>query len=109
MRSANMSESADIPEAKPASVSVLPDLEVRIHRSHSSRAGTHILHRLSAEHEKPNSELLKHWQGEQGVKVGGHKHSRADWANPLKDSCVLCSFWNSHLELAAKTCQSHFV
>lgn len=72
MRSANMSESAAIPEAKSTPVSELPGLVVRIYRNHSRRAGTRIPHRLSAEHEKPNRELLKHWQCEQGVKVGGH-------------------------------------
>lgn len=67
-----MPTSAGTPETKSAPVSVLPDLVVRFCRNHSCRAGTHIPHRLSAGDEKPNIELLKHWQGEQGVKVGGH-------------------------------------
>lgn len=72
MRSENVPESAGTPEAKSAPVSVLPDLAVGIYRNHSRRAETHIPHGLCAEDEKPNSQLLKHWQGEQGVKVGGH-------------------------------------
>ena len=67
MRSANMPEGVGTPEAKSPRDSVLRDLAVRISRKRSPRAETLVPHRLHAEDEKPNSGLLKSWQGEWGV------------------------------------------
>lgn len=109
MRSANTPEGVGAPEAKPPGDSVLPVSVVQTRRKRSPRAETRVPHRLYAEGEKPNSGLFKSWQGERGVsnqprESGWPSAVREDQAKPLKDSYILCSLWDSHPELAAKTC-----
>lgn len=105
MRSANMSESAGTPEAKSAPVSVLPNLVVLFYRHRSHRVRTHIPHKAEYRGWKAKYWALETLAGWEGNESRWPLAPKADWAKPLKNSYIFCSFWNSHLQLAAKTCR----